>query len=260
MFRTRDFLLLFTAIVFLMVAIGTTSMSKRTTSPEAVDAALQPAPITEGGYSASVSESTSLSREARLAAMRQKVTESESLVLAAAVATETLDENYSVDSVNQTNSVTDSPLTACPPPVTHTGAWPRGVVFELREGARVLYTESTIMQPTVGTSAPQAELTQTIVLQLPVPFGPAANPTCPASDVVGVAQDGSLIRNFETGLYSVFGENTLIGYALDGFPIYGVSSVQTDKCGGAVVGTYRYYLSDSRESIINCYAGTPVKL
>jgi hypothetical protein len=82
------------------------------------------------------------------------------------------------------------------------------------------------------------------------------------TDVVGIAQDGSLIRESEMALYGVFGGETLVGYALDGFPIYGSNpGAATDHCGGMMVGgQYRYYLSPERDSVINCFAGVPVTL
>jgi hypothetical protein len=78
---------------------------------------------------------------------------------------------------------------------------------------------------------------------------------------VGVAKDGSLIRNNEARLYGIFGEQTLVGYALDGFPIYGISESVVDACGGvSVAGQYRYQLSVERENIINCFAAKPIAL
>jgi hypothetical protein len=68
-----------------------------------------------------------------------------------------------------------------------------------------------------------------VVLQLPLPFGPQGK-TCLSYDVVGVALDGSLIRNNEHSLYQVFGSETLIGYALDGFPIYGLNKSSAARC------------------------------
>ncbi|MCA9357884.1 hypothetical protein KC902_01345 [Candidatus Kaiserbacteria bacterium] len=259
MFRTRDFLLLFTTIVFLIVAIGTTIFSEWTGTSSAKDSPLQPVTAVHDAYTATVVLPETLSRQERLAEMRRKVAESESLMLAAA-STEVSEEESTAESASETDGGVVSVAVSCPAPTPYGGIWPRGVSFELREGARVLYTESTVVEPAIGTGTPQTTTAQEVVLQLPVPFGPAPNPTCPANDVIGIAQDGSLIRNTEVGLYSVFGESTLIGYALDGFPIYGVSSVATDECGGAVVGTYRYYLSDNRPLILNCYSGTPVKM
>jgi hypothetical protein len=90
---------------------------------------------------------------------------------------------------------------------------------------------------------------------------PLNSESCVASDVIGIATDGSLIRNNEVGAYGVFGGGTLVGYALDGFPIYGVSEQKADICGGAMVGgQYRYVISSERATIINCFAGAPVAL
>ena len=81
------------------------------------------------------------------------------------------------------------------------------------------------------------------------------------SDVIGIALDGSLIKNNEYSLYSIFREETLIGYALDGFPIYGQSEVSTDECGGILADNqYRYYLSKERKAVLYCYSGTPVEI
>lgn len=256
MFRTRDFILFFAAIVFLLVAISTTTFSQLVSTPvNETQTIFQPADTTEVSYGATEASPEILSREARLAEMRQKIAEGGLLTISTAepeIASEV--EETEIDPAELAQTI------VCPTPALYTGSWPRGVQHEVREGARIFYTESTAAQPAAGTSTPQATTEQVVLLELSVPFGPSAQPTCPTSDVVGVAQDGSLIRNFEIGLYSVFGENTLIGYALDGFPIYGVSSIQTDECGGAVVGTYRYYLSDSNETIISCFGGVPIKL
>jgi hypothetical protein len=79
--------------------------------------------------------------------------------------------------------------------------------------------------------------------------------------VIGITIGGSLIRNNEVGVYGVFGGDTLVGYALDGFPIYGTSGQKTDICGGGMIGgQYRYMISSSRGTIINCFAGTPVAI
>ena len=66
-------------------------------------------------------------------------------------------------------------------------------------------------------------------MQLPVRNIPSGGTTCISTDVIGIATDGSLIRNNEAGVYGIFGANTLVGWALDGFPIYG-SSIQLATC------------------------------
>lgn len=83
---------------------------------------------------------------------------------------------------------------------------------------------------------------------------------CLNSSVVGIALDGSLIKNDENGLYSIFSKETLLGYARDGFPIYGLNDgVKTDKCGGINEGgQYRYYLSSDRDGVLGCFSASPV--
>lgn len=127
--------------------------------------------------------------------------------------------------------------------------WPYSGVNTVDNGSAYVfsYTEST------GT-----EMT---LLQIPKRFSASGATNCLPYDVVGVATDGSLIRNGEYGLYSVFGPNTLVGYALDGLPIYGNSDVATDACGGTNSGSgYRYYLSGDRAGVLGCFAATPVGL
>jgi len=148
-----------------------------------------------------------------------------------------------------------------------TGYWSAdGVMFEVVEGARLVYREMMVEQDpalTIATSTPPVapQPQKQIILQLPDLSVPASIPSCVSSDVVGVAKDGSLIRNNEASLYGVFGPETLVGYALDGFPIYGTAAIQTDVCGGAVIGgQYRYQISADRPVILNCFAGTPASL
>ena len=126
------------------------------------------------------------------------------------------------------------------------------------EGARIIYRDVAI-DPSASTTFETAP--RDIVLQLPVHSLPSGGQHCIATDVIGVATDGSLIRNTEVSAYKIFGADTLIGYALDGFPIYGTSIGVTDVCGGKIIGgQYRYQLSSGRDTIINCYASTPIAI
>jgi hypothetical protein len=79
--------------------------------------------------------------------------------------------------------------------------------------------------------------------------------------VIGISKNGSLIRNTDVAGYGSFGGDTLVGYALDGFPIYGAADKRTDICGGLMEdGQYRYQISNSRDTIITCYVGSPISL
>ena len=146
------------------------------------------------------------------------------------------------------------------------GVWPTtSLQFDVVEGSRIVFTEDET-ESNMATTASSSNMlvlepTRTVYLQLPIRSIPSPATSCVQSDVVGVAQDGSLIRNNEAGLYGVFGADTLVGYALDGFPIYGSSGASTDSCGGMVVaGQYRYQLSPSRDVILNCFSAAPARL
>lgn len=260
MFLTRDFVLVLVMVVFLVMAIGATIFGKAdSTAPAAQTVAFVESPAAD--YEVVSAEKEGISREQRLAEMRKKVAESGELLTLSAPDTA---PTTPVVPVEETPVVTVAPAVVaeqrCADYGSFTGSWsPAGLQFEVAEGARLVYRE--VMKDVITGTTSRVQQTREVLLQLPMRALPSSQPSCLTSDVVGVAQDGSLIRNAEAGLYGVFGESTLIGYALDGFPIYGNATVATDVCGGAVLnGTYRYYLSAERDFILGCYAATPVTL
>lgn len=124
------------------------------------------------------------------------------------------------------------------------------IKFSVTEGARILYREGGV------------EMASGTILQLPINSFKGQKEVCLTNDIVGIALDGSLMRNDEDQLYKIFSGETLIGYALDGFPIYGMNNdVVTDSCGGITQnGSYRYYLNKDRDGILGCFSGSPVSL
>lgn len=249
MFRTRDFVVLFTLIVFLIVAIAATLFKQYGGRHEV--AAVQFAASEDTSYSAEVVTAPPFSRAEKLSEMRNKIAKTNEVLPEQPEEVEVVIEETAQAEVPEAASVTKR----CAQYRTYGQYWaPQGITFAVAEGARVVSRAIPVVVGTTTTESSQ------VLLQLP------ATPTrsgeyCLASDVIGIAQDGSLIKNGEVALYGVFGEHTLIGYALDGFPIYGTSDVATDICGGAVVnGSYSYYLSEHRETILNCFAATPVTL
>ncbi len=144
-------------------------------------------------------------------------------------------------------------------------AWPHlpGAQIKEVEGARIVYREHAALPPSVDASSSTAlppYSSEEVLLQLPLQTSPLPTPSCIPYDVVGIAKDGSLIRNDEVAFYTVFDGDTLVGYALDGFPIYGVDeNVAVDSCGGRFSGgRYHYQLSRERDTIISCFSGSPV--
>ena len=263
MFRTRDFLLVFVTIVFLIVAIGATVIQQH--GPASIGSAPPTfAIVTNDEYVADVYVPEVVSREDRLAAMKDKIEASESMILSAP----TSDEDTAVAAVTSEEADDNvSPISSltCGNPPQYTKSWPAfGLQLEMIEGARIVYreviTESQLdpLTASSGTLLPP-ETSKEVLAQLPVRSVPDNQSHCPMYDVIGIAKDGSLIKNNEAGLYGVFDSDTVVGYALDGFPIHGSSDVQTDACGGVVVdGQYRYYLATDRVNVLNCFAATPI--
>ena len=247
MFRTRDFILLFSAIMFLVVAIGTTLINQSRSNSGVDILALQPE--STGEYIATVARADEISRSERIAQMRSKISQQN------LISEDLPEENLTEETVDASTSTDQlgsrTGATICPQYRPYTNFWDARDL-NLVESA---YSRSLTRGEVSSTSVPE------LVLQLPVRAQQSGNPTCIASDVIGIANDGSLIRNDEMGLYSIFGSETLLGYALDGFPIYGAGTSPSDACGGvATAAGYRYQLSTERNTIINCFAAAPVLL
>jgi hypothetical protein len=253
--RTRDYTLMLGTISALLLAIGAVvvvGVSGHFSQKAAVFVA-----TTEGDqkYSAEISSPETVSREQKLKDMKDKIASMSDQIIAAAPDVEPA----------QTPAVPEAAEGVVPAEQRcstyhHGGAgWDTsGLIIAEVEGARLVYRE--VPHPAMASSSEGAP-SRDVVLQLPLGSIPSSHQSCIASDVIGVAKGGSLIRNNEVGVYKVFGAETLIGYALDGFPIYGADSSKTDVCGGKMVaGEYRYQLSAKRDTIINCYAGSPVAL
>jgi hypothetical protein len=252
MLRTRDFALFLGIIAFLVLGISATASRLYSSVPLSASAflAVQDEPV----YIATIPEKETPTRAERISDLKKKLAAlPSSLFVAAPINEPVIESSSTTTAATSTENVTPKEQ-RCLSYRSSTVLWnPIGIVFDEVEGARLIYRSS---------DSDTASTTERVILaQLPVPSAPLVYANCLSTDVVGIATDGSLIRNNEVGAYSVFGSETLIGYALDGFPIYGVSTQKTDACGGVVVaGQYRYYLASDRDKILYCYAGMPITL
>jgi hypothetical protein len=253
-FRTRDFLLFMLTVAFLLIGITSTVKSDIANRSQEASVINFASSDKEVIYQAVLPEPKIDARPSRLAELREKI--------AGLVLTKTEEPEAEVVPVDEiveevTEEVAPGTISQCSNYTTINPNWsPSNLLFEIVEGARIVYRNVVINQ-IVGSSTTNIS-SREVVLQLPLRTFPLPEKTCLGTDVVGVALDGSLIRNSEDALYKVFGGETLIGYALDGFPIYGQSGEKTDECGGsAVSGEYRYYLSSEREGILGCFGGIP---
>jgi len=259
-FRTKDFLLFLITVAFLLVGITATVQSdiaKRSATSSLPALVVFSEEMT---YEAVLPEAVAIDRPSRLASLRNKIA---ALVLDTPIEAEV---TVLPEEIVKEEVVVPGAILHCPRYTTIAPAWvATGLRFEVVEGARLVYREvaalPVVSENASGTSQAALASNHEIVLQLPLRSAPLLTKTCIATDVVGIALDGSLIRNNEHTLYQVFGADSLIGYALDGFPIYGVRSQPTDVCGGSSVsGEYRYYLSTEREGVLGCFGGEPVSL
>ena len=262
--RTRDFLLYLLTAGFLIVAITVTVL--KDIYPESVN----PASVISANldteevvYTAIVDEKPTMDRAGHLATLRDKIAKFKETFMEPEVTSEPTNiPPQQIPAIEPTIALAAE--LKCPLYQNYTQAWsPRGLKFSVVEGARLLYreVEAPGQSSTTSSTTLPVELTKEVLLQLPLQTYGATIKSCLPSDVVGIALDGSLIKNNEYSLYSIFKEETLIGYALDGFPIYGQSVVKTDECGGILVdGQYRYYLAKERSAVLYCYSGTPVEL
>ena len=241
------------ALTFAIAALVVVGVSGRFSQKAAVFVA-----TTEGDqhYTAEISTPEGVSREARLKELKAKIADMSDQVIAAVSSEETAPETPVVPEVVE--GVVPS-LQRCGNYHNGGAGWEAaGLLIDEVEGARLVYRE---VPSTILASSTESVVTRNIILQLPLRSLPSSHQSCVATDVIGVAKGGSLIRNNEVGVYKIFGADTLIGYALDGFPIYGSGGGKTDVCGGKMVaGQYRYQISSGRDTIINCYASAPVAI
>jgi hypothetical protein len=265
MLRTRDFILVLTTVAFLVLAIGATVFTQWQTASEQ-KTQLRPAVTQDGEYSAVTVNSHEFSRAEKLQEMRDKIAASGQLSITAPKPVEELAEATASTSPDAPKQRVTG-LQLCPGYAVANVNWsPVGIQIEEAEGARLVYKmreePPAVVQNAGATTSPIIMQPQRDVLaQLPVRTVPAVSPACIPSDVIGIATDGSLIRNNEAGVYGIFNSSTLVGYALDGFPIYGSAAEVSDTCGGVMKAEgYRYQISPQRETILNCYSAAPIRL
>ncbi len=258
MVRTKDLLLIVVVLIMLFMAISATLASRMITR-QIQDEALSGAMATESpAYEAMPSNGGGLDRSANIARLR-------SLLAAGDV----IESSPSVEASPTTDvESTDEGAPVC----TGVGSgievarsWPLVGVEVATVGVNRVVTHSAIsaapVPSTPGTStavAAPAPATERVLLTLPVYPGKNPQPTCMSSEIVGVTPAGSLLFNNDIVLYRQAGSETLIGYALDGFPIYGAYTGATDSCGGYDAPSgYRYTVSPQDQTLIECFVGSP---
>ena len=212
---------------------------------------------TTATYTASVVKDHDTKSE-RLAVLQKKISDLGPSISAAPESEPEAVEDEAV-AATSTNTLPVAPasIDLCPTYRTKTLPALTGTLqYSEQNGSRIFYINTTQFE--VATTA----TTNTVVFTLPLRTTPLSFTSCIATDIVAVTTAGAPIHNADYAKYQGLGEGTLIGYTLDGFPLYGATSnLATDSCGGTSVGgAYRYYLSDERAGVLGCYAGIPIAL
>ncbi len=258
MFRTRDFILFLVVIVFLLFSMGAKLIKITQDSTASTAPVIEFSKTVESEFTAEIVEESSFSRSQKLADMRQKIADGSQLSISAQKIE--IEEKESDVPLAEATTMVDR----CTDYRLFVGEWSTsGLMTKEAEGVRLFYKEVLASEVSlVATNTDQStNLVHDVLFQLPIFPIPSSAPFCLTSDVVGFAKDGSLIRNSEAALYSLFGNSTVIGYALDGYPIYGLSEGETDECGGSSIdGVYGYRISSDREEVLNCFRATPSKI
>lgn len=254
MLRTRDYFLLLVTIVFLLVAISATILTQTNADEKKFEKATL-VPESDSEYSVVVTDDFEAERADRLASLREKIERDGSLFI---YETPPTPEPETEEAVEDGIALTEE--LRCANYSLYTSAWSAaGVEFTEVEGVRLVFRETAQTQ-VVGTST-QSQPQREILAELPVRSVPFGAYSCIPSNVIGITIGGALIYNDNAQLFAPFAEGTLLGYALDGFPIYGTSAAPTDACGGrTVAGSYRYQLSTERDTVVNCFVGRPIQL
>lgn len=257
MFRTRDFFLFSMVVGILLLGIITTANNNKEVgwwhNMTFVSNDVE--------YKAVVPEVAVMDRGEKLAVMRDKISESAQSGQLASVIGALEEEKADEEQLpEEENDFVAGTINLCPSYSDYSPAWsPTGLKFEVVEGARIVYRDLASNDLTVDANSAMVA-NREIVMQLPLRSASANVKNCLSSAVIGIALDGSLINNSDYTAYKVLGSGTLIGYALDGFPIYGLNTVtKTDQCGGVNQdGQYKYYLSNDREGMLGCFSSTPI--
>ncbi|MFN3188545.1 MAG: hypothetical protein ACK42D_03345 [Candidatus Paceibacteria bacterium] len=259
MIRTRDFLLLLISIAFLVVIVtAETARQWFSGRDEDVPVLITPtfSDVSLADISAVATERDGVDRQGNIARLREQLATflanppEPEIVLVAPPDEVSSDDSDQVPSDIPTIS---GNVLLCSGHRSYVGAWPNQLLtIEVQEGVRVISHQDSDPNGVGGQ----------VVAVLPIrTLANPASPSCLPTDVVAVAQSGGLIRNNEAGGYRAFPEHVLIGYTIDGFSLYGHSARETDHCGGVMVdGEYRYYLSENRETVLNCFVAPPVTL
>ncbi len=252
MIRTRDFLLFVVSFIFIVVGIGTTLFWQQ--NQEGVGE-IKPVEfsnaevITEGVLNKSNEEKQSI-----IAYFKQKILAGEGDVPAGEPTFTSVDDISEELPPPDVDTSLEEEESNCVSSINYDAvfrSWPQVVTM-------VATDKRSVVVPETSTSS---DVTFRHILDMPISPNKLANSVCATGAVIGVTPEGRPLYNYQASEFQNAPAGTLVGYALDGFPIYGPNDyLEYDTCGGTSVGSYYQYRVRSGDSnILHCYYGTPVK-
>jgi hypothetical protein len=245
MIRTRDFLVYVLTLVFLVSAIGYTVITDGVQSHAIAVGELSTVPEAAAAFGA-LANAPENDRDTYIQAMREKIAQGLGTVAGEPVVLTSVDE------------------TPDPGPTQSEGRavlWcdvPERVDLVIADWNSAPVTLTTMESTHVYSH--ESDAGSVTLLELPIRQSRSSADTCLSHEIVGVALDGSLIKNDDAGRFSGMPAAGLVGYALDGFPIYGptTDSSVLDTCGGGDTGSgYAYHLRIGENFVLGCYAAQP---
>ena len=255
MVRTKDLLLIVVVVVMLAMAISAT-VASRLLKESQLQAVGLDAETTQVQYSA-VEQSPTLNRADNIARLRALVAQGDVIESSPSV---------EVSPTPESDGVTDgTDSLSCPSPddgIAVARTWPlEGVTLQLIGASRVVKQVAAtepVHTTASGTVAAPVTTAERTLLTLPAYPTKTVAPGCIDSEIIGVTTSGSLLFNGDAILYKNTPAGTLIGYARDGFPIYGVSGGEHDQCGGEdTPASYRYSLAPGATKFLSCFSAQP---
>lgn len=258
MIRTRDLVLFVLSLLVLVLAIVVTTLSTtKQTTPT-----LSTGTEDNTSYTAIAPPTSVLDRGAILNRLRELIARDTSLTDAFQNVEPTANEATSSD---QTSTLIGSQPTYCLYPddvLPRLGSWPLTGIQITTDGInrQLIVKDNNASTPVLmatGT-APQVTVEPATLITFPVLPTKLDQPACLPSEVVGVTNTGVMIFNAEIKQWLSVPANTLIGYARDGYPIYGSYEGEVDVCGGYDhPAGYRYTIGRDRPYLLGCFTATP---
>lgn len=242
MVRTRDFIILILIVAFLLMAIIHASMRP---SGKTADVLLATS-IEEYGLIENNNHDTGPDRDANIDRLRSKIaagTYLESVNPSVESGTEIVNDDNKDEELVDEEAVVLKRCARYDDGLSVAMVWPRESISLNESGA---YRSWSVL----GSDG--SEIT---ILRLPKQPFFTSGTNCLDSEVIGVSVNGSLLFNSDAIVYANSSGDRLIGYALDGHPIYGHTDlVPVDQCGGFEHATgYRYQIDPDRPFILGCY-------